>query len=179
MRLLREHAPVDHAELPGPAPESALAVAEQRMDIALPDELRTWLLINNLDVPAEDVDEDLACCGFAGFPDEDRFFLGVRSMERLYANHATPAGINPPDQPDHPFWRNEWIPFLSDQDGWAGHFVDARDGRVGSWRVGEISTTGTFASLADYFDSVGDLLERIAAGDHPVCSVAEGRLVWM
>ncbi|MFD3415586.1 hypothetical protein [Streptomyces cyaneofuscatus] len=75
MRLLREHAPVDHAELPGPAPESALAVAEQRMDIALPDQLCTWLLIRNLDVPAEDVDEHLACCGSAGFPDENRFLI--------------------------------------------------------------------------------------------------------
>ncbi|GGP56722.1 hypothetical protein GCM10010287_03000 [Streptomyces variabilis] len=68
-------------------------------------------------------------CGFGGFPDEGSFFLGVRAMERLYANRHSPAGFDPPDQPDAPFWRSEWIPFLSDQDGWTGRFVDARDGR--------------------------------------------------
>ncbi len=57
-------------------------------------------------------------------------------MERLYANRSVSGGFDPPDQPDHPFWRDEWIPFLSDRDGWAGKFVDVRDGRVGRWFVG-------------------------------------------
>jgi hypothetical protein len=35
----------------------------------------------------------------AGFPDEGSFFLGVRAMEKLYANRATPEGCDPPDQP--------------------------------------------------------------------------------
>ncbi|MFC8241281.1 SMI1/KNR4 family protein [Streptomyces chartreusis] len=179
MSLLREHAPADHADLPGPATEQMLAGAEERMGIPLPPELRTWLLQNNLDLPDEDVDDDVACCGFDGFPDEGSFFLGIRAMEKLYANHSAPGGINPPDQPDNPFWRNEWIPFLSDQDAWTGKFIDVRDGRVGRWFVGENTVTGEYASLADYFESVAEMLTKIADGSHPTCSIADGRLVWL
>ncbi|GAA2474666.1 hypothetical protein GCM10010406_08430 [Streptomyces thermolineatus] len=178
MGLLREHAPADHADLPGPATEQMLAAAEERMGVPLHRELRAWLLQNNLDLPEEDVDDDAACCGFAGFPDEGSFFLGIRAMEKLYANHSAPGGVNPSNQPDNPFWRNEWIPFLSDQDGWTGKFIDVRDGRIGRWFVGEITTTGEYASLAHYFDSVAEMLTKIADGSHPTCSVTEGRFVW-
>nr|WSZ18869.1 SMI1/KNR4 family protein [Streptomyces canus] len=178
MSLLHEHAPADHADLPGSATEQMLAAAEERMGIPLPRDLRAWLLQNNLDLPEEDVDDDVACCGFAGFPDEGMFFLGVRAIEKLYANHSVPGGINPPEQPDNPFWRNEWIPFLADQDGWTGKFIDVRDGRIGRWFVGENTTTGEYASLADYFGSVAEMLTKIADGSHAVSSIAEGRLVW-
>ncbi|MES5824733.1 SMI1/KNR4 family protein [Streptomyces sp. RG80] len=179
MNLLRQHAPADHADLPGPATEQMLAAAEERMGVPLPQDLRAWLLQNSLDLPEEDVDADVACCGFAGFPDEASFFLGIRAMEKLYANHFMPGGFDPPDQPDNPFWRNEWIPFLSDQDGWTGKFIDARDGRVGRWVVGEPTITGEYGSLADYFDSVAEMLTKIADGRYSVCEVAEGRLVWL
>ncbi|MFJ3906807.1 SMI1/KNR4 family protein [Streptomyces sp. NPDC090025] len=178
MGLLREHAPADHADLPGPASERMLAAAEERMGIALHGDLRTWLSQNSLDLPDEDFDDDVMCCGFDGFPDEGSFFLGVRAMERLYANRATSVGFDPPDQPDDPFWRNEWIPFLSDRDGWSGKFVDVRDGRVGSWFVGGPTVTGEYASMAEYFDSVARTLTRIAAGSSPVSTFADGRLVW-
>ncbi|MDH6229244.1 SMI1/KNR4 family protein [Streptomyces sp. MJP52] len=56
MDLLREHAPADYADLPGPATEEMLAAAEERMGVPLPPELRAWLLRNNLDLPGEDVD---------------------------------------------------------------------------------------------------------------------------
>ncbi len=178
MSLLREHAPADHADLPGPATEQMLAAAEERMGISLHGDLRTWLLQNDLDLPEEDVDDEVACCGFDGFPDEGSFFLGIRAMERLYANRSRPGGFDPPDQPDNPFWRNEWIPFLSDQDGWMGKFIDVRDGRVGKWFVGEVTVTGEYESMAQYFDSVAEKLTQIAEGSYPVCRVAEGRLVW-
>ncbi|MFF4244674.1 hypothetical protein ACFYY2_09390 [Streptomyces sp. NPDC001822] len=45
--------------------------------------------------------------------------------------------------------------------------------------MGEITSTGEHESLADFFDSVAHTLKTIAAGDHPVCSVSAGRLVWM
>ncbi|MEU9576959.1 SMI1/KNR4 family protein [Streptomyces chilikensis] len=176
--LLREHAPADYADLPGPATEEMLAAAEERMGIPLPPELRAWLLRNNLDLPEEDVDDDVACCGFEGFPDEGIFFLGVRAIEKLYAMRRVPGGIDPQEDPDNPFWRNEWIPFLSDQDGWTGKFVDVRDGRVGKWFVGEITTTGEYPSLAHYFDAVAETLTKAAGGTHPACSVAAGRFVW-
>ncbi|MER7708440.1 SMI1/KNR4 family protein [Kitasatospora sp. NPDC097605] len=178
MSLLREHAPADHADLPGPATEQMLAAAEERMGISLHVDLRTWLLQNNPDLPEEDVDDDVMCCGFDGFPDEGSFFLGIRAMERLYANRSTSCGFDPPDQPDYPFWRNKWIPFLSDQDGWRGKFIDVRDGRVGNWFVGEITVTGEYESMAQYFDSVAETLTRIADGSSPVCRFTEGRLVW-
>ena len=164
--LLREHAPADHADLPGPATERMLAAAEERMGIALPHDLRAWLLRNNLDLPEGDADDDAACSGFAGFPDEGSFFLGIRSIEKLHANRPLPEGVD------------EWIPFLSDQDGWSGRFVDARDGSVGSRFVGEATTTGEYPSLADCFDSVAEMLTSIAGGSRPTGSVAEGRLVW-
>ncbi|MFE4693870.1 SMI1/KNR4 family protein [Streptomyces sp. NPDC056749] len=119
-----------------------------------------------------------ACCGFAGFPDEASFFLGVRAMENLCANRSRPGGFHPPDQPDNPLWRNEWIPFLSDRDGWKGKFIDARDGRIGSWFVGEITVMGEYESLDHYFDSVTETLTKIADGSHPVREVARGRLLW-
>ncbi|MGW5400125.1 SMI1/KNR4 family protein [Streptomyces sp. NPDC003952] len=169
MSLLREHAPADHADLPGPATEQMLAAAEERMGVSLHGDLRTWLLQNNLDLPEEDVDDDVMCCGFDGFPDEGSFFLGIRAMERLYVNHPLSGGSE---------WREEWIPFQSDRDGWMGQFIDARDGRLGRWFVGEPTVTGEYASLAHYFDFVAEMLTRIGAGDYPVCSVAEGRLVW-
>ncbi|MFJ7627213.1 hypothetical protein ACIQZN_12045 [Streptomyces sp. NPDC097595] len=99
-----------------------------RLDRTLEVASPPWLLQNNMDLPEED---DVACCGFAGFPDEGSFSLGIRAMEGLYANHYMRCGFNPPDQPDNPFWRNKWIPFLSDQDGWTGKFIDVRDGRIG------------------------------------------------
>lgn len=176
MTLLRQHAPADHADLPGPATEQTLTAAEERMGISLPEDLRTWLLRNSLDLPEKD--EDVMCCGFDGFPDEGSFFLGIRAMEQLYANRCMPGGFDPPDRRDNPFWRNEWIPFLSDQDGWTGRFVDARDGHVGRWFVGEPTVTGEYESMARYFDSVAETLTRIADGNHPVCEVAEGRLFW-
>ncbi|MFE5256486.1 SMI1/KNR4 family protein [Streptomyces coelicoflavus] len=178
MSLLRQHAPADHADLPGPATERMLAAAEERMGVPLPRDLRAWLSQNNLDLPEEDVDDDVACCGFDGFPDEGSFFLGVRAMERLYANRRAHAGSDAQDQQDDPFWRNEWIPFLSDQDGWTGKFVDVRDGRVGRWFVGEPTVTGAYESLAHYFDSVAETLTQAADGSHPVCGVTDGRLVW-
>lgn len=178
MALLRQHAPADYAELPGPATEQVLVAAEERMGVSLPEDLRTWLLQNNLDLPEEDRDDDVACCGFAGFPDEGSFFLGIRAMEGLYANYSMHGGFNPPDQPDNPFWRNEWVPFLSDQDGWMGKFIDVRDGRVGRWFVGDITVTGEYESLAQYFDSVAEKLTEIAKGSYPVCQISEGRLVW-
>ncbi|MFB7512691.1 SMI1/KNR4 family protein [Streptomyces sp. NPDC056144] len=178
MALLRRHAPADHAELAGPAAEETLAAAEERMGVSLHGDLRAWLSQNNLDLPEEEVDDDVMCRGFDGFPDEGSFFLGIRAMERLYANRRTTGGFDPPDQPDSPFWRNEWIPFLSDQDGWSGKFVDIRDGRVGRWFVGDISVTGEYESLAAYFDSVADTLTKIAEGSYPVCEIADGRLVW-
>ncbi|MFF9063802.1 SMI1/KNR4 family protein [Streptomyces sp. NPDC014891] len=179
MSLLRELAPADHADLPGPATEQMLAAAEERMGLALHEDLRAWLLRNNLDLPEEEVDDDVACCGFDGFPDEGSFFLGIRAMEGLYANRSTAAGFDPPDQPEHPFWRNEWIPFLSDRDGWTGKFIDVRDGRIGRWFVGESTVTGEYASLAHYFDSVAERLRSIADGTLPVCEISEGRLVWL
>ncbi|MER7948570.1 SMI1/KNR4 family protein [Streptomyces sp. NPDC096079] len=169
MELLREYAPADHADLPGPAPERTLVAAEERMGVPLPQDLRAWLLQNNLDLPEDEVDDDVACCGYDGFPDEGSFFLGIRAMEKLYANHPLSGGDE---------WRKEWIPFQSDRDGWMGQFIDARDGRIGRWFVGAPTVTGEYASLADYFDTVAEMLTRIGAGDYPVCSVAEGRLVW-
>lgn len=180
MGLLEQHAPGDHADLPGPRlTENMLVAAEERMGVVLPQDLRAWLLQNNLDLPEEDVDEDVECSGYAGFPDEGSFFLGIRSIESLYTNRSRPGGFDPPDQPDNPFWRNEWIPFLSDQDGWAGKFIDTRDGRIGRWFVGEITVTGEYESLAQYFDSLAEMLTKIADGDHPVCKVDEGRLLWL
>ncbi|MEU6673909.1 hypothetical protein [Streptomyces sp. NPDC046925] len=44
--------------------------------------------------------------------------------------------------------------------------------------MGEITVTGEYASLAHYFDSVAQTLTKIIDGSHPVCEVAEGRLVW-
>ncbi|WP_328945697.1 SMI1/KNR4 family protein [Streptomyces sp. NBC_00250] len=178
MSLLRECAPADHADLPGPATEQMIAAAEERMGISFPQDLRAWLLLNNLDLPEEDFDDDVACCGFDGFPDEGIFFLGIRAMEKLHANRYMPGGFDPPDQPENPFWRNEWIPFLSSQDGWRGKFIDARDGRVGRWFVGAPTVTGEYESMAQYFDSVAEILTSIADGDNPICKVAEGRLVW-
>lgn len=178
MSLLREYAPADHADLPGPATEQMLAAAEERMGISLHGDLRTWLLQNNLDLPEEDFDDEVQCCGFDGFPDEGSFFLGIRAMERLYANRFMPGGFDPPDQPDYPFWRNEWIPFLSDQDGWMGKFIDVRDGRVGSWFVGGPTVAGEYESMAQYFDSVAETLTRVAGGSSRVSRFAEGRLVW-
>ncbi|MEU3553476.1 SMI1/KNR4 family protein [Streptomyces fragilis] len=178
MDLLRQHAPATYADLPGPATEEMLAAAEERMGIALHPDLRAWLLQNNLDLPEEDVDDDVACCGFEGFPDEGIFFLGLRAIEKLYAMRSVPGGVDPQDDPDDPFWRNEWIPFLSDQDGWTGKFVDVRDGRVGRWFIGTATNAEEYASLADYFDTVAAMLTRIAEGNHPNCTVTEGRLVW-
>ncbi|MEU0136077.1 SMI1/KNR4 family protein [Streptomyces sp. NPDC006296] len=178
MNLLQECAPADHADFPGPATEPMIAAAEERMGISLHPDLRDWLLQNSLDLPEEDMDDEVRCYGFAGFPDEGSFFLGIREMEKLYDHHFRPGGINPPDQPDNPFWRNEWIPFLSDQDAWAGKFIDVRDGRIGTWFTGEVTTVGEFDSLADYFDSLADMLTNISQGSHATCSTVEGRLFW-
>ncbi|MFG2978244.1 hypothetical protein ACGFYY_35325 [Streptomyces sp. NPDC048331] len=97
-----------------------LAAAEERMGLSLTQELRAWLLQNNLDLPEDAVDDDVACCGYAGFPDEGSFFLGIRAMEKLYANHPLSGRGD---------WREEWIPFPSDRDGWMGT-VHRREGRT-------------------------------------------------
>ncbi|MGA5077719.1 hypothetical protein ACPC37_08900 [Streptomyces griseoincarnatus] len=93
--LLRRHAPADHAALPGPAAEEMLTTAEECMGLRLPEDLRAWLLRNNLDIPEDEADDEVQRCGFGGFPDKGSFFLGVRAMERLYANRPLARGLRP------------------------------------------------------------------------------------
>ncbi|MGW5070464.1 hypothetical protein ACWEQJ_30960 [Streptomyces cyaneofuscatus] len=89
------------------------------------------------------------------FPDEGSFFLGIRALEKLYANRSMPGG----------FARRT--------------SRTTRSGATsGSLPVGPERLAGEYASLAHYFDSVAETLTKIAEGDHPVCEVAEGRLVW-
>ncbi|WPW22202.1 hypothetical protein [Streptomyces sp. HNS054] len=72
-----------------------LTTAEECMGLRLPENLRAWLLRNDLDIPEDEADDEVQRCGFGGFPDKGSFFLGVRAMERLYENRPLARGLRP------------------------------------------------------------------------------------
>ncbi|MGA5601682.1 hypothetical protein [Streptomyces sp. I4(2020)] len=59
-----------------------LTTAEECMGLRLPENLRAWLLRNNLDIPEDEADDEVQRCGFGGFPDK-----GARGLRP-----AGPAG---------------------------------------------------------------------------------------
>lgn len=175
---LEQNAPVTYEAISGPASEKGITDAEERIGVSLPQDLREWLLMNSMGQGSPDPVGCLVSWGCGGIVSQDAFLLGIRDIERVYLHQMGTEVMEPSDDPDYPNWRQEWIPFMSEGDGFYGQFVDARDGRVGRWSEGSLPEVGQYPSLAAYFDRVAEGLERIAAEGIAACRIVDGRLVW-
>ncbi|MFJ6462974.1 SMI1/KNR4 family protein [Streptomyces sp. NPDC091387] len=164
---LEAHAPVTAASVPGPAAAADISATEDRMGVAFPAELRAWLLESGAGEATE------------GVAPGNRDFLGLVAMERTYAFKMEIERDDPSDDPEFPFWHEQWIPVVSDEDSCYGKFLDARSGRIGSFGDGDAPSFEVHASLAGLFDDTVALMEQISAGASPTAGhVEDGRLVW-
>ncbi|WP_343299830.1 histone-like nucleoid-structuring protein Lsr2 [Streptomyces sp. AM 2-1-1] len=164
---LDRHDPEAFAALGGPGSEAAIDRAEGRMGLALPAEMRRWLLLNDIDTgrhPGGPSNCRVAL-GCEGVDPGGYLLLGLGDIEGLHRSRAGLEETHPSPDPDHPSWRREWVPVAAEADGLHGTFLDARTGTVGTWGEGSGPREGVYASLTAYFHEAADRLEGIAAGD--------------
>ncbi|MFF0751859.1 histone-like nucleoid-structuring protein Lsr2 [Streptomyces sp. NPDC004267] len=73
--------------------------------------------------------------------------------------------MEPSGDTDYPSWRREWVPIVSERDGFYGTFVNTSTGTVGSWCEGASPRDSEYASLFAFFQGVADQLEGVSSGD--------------
>ncbi|MFE9687870.1 histone-like nucleoid-structuring protein Lsr2 [Streptomyces sp. NPDC006285] len=71
----------------------------------------------------------------------------------------------PSGDSDYPSWRREWVPIVSERDGFSGKFVNTSTGTVGSWSEGTSPEDSEYASLFAFFQDVADQLAGVSSGD--------------
>ncbi|MFE7564939.1 histone-like nucleoid-structuring protein Lsr2 [Kitasatospora sp. NPDC057500] len=146
------------AALGGPGDPAALAAAERRMGLELPDDVRQWLL-------AIDIDAGSCPGGLGGVVPGGRLLLGLTDIERVHLHRMTLEETVPSGDPGHPHWRRERLPIVAECDGLYGTFVDTRTGTVGTWSDGEFPEGGEHPSLSAFLQETADRLEGVSTGD--------------
>ncbi|MER6399827.1 SMI1/KNR4 family protein [Kitasatospora sp. NPDC001603] len=154
------------AVLGGPGDSEAIGRAEVRMGLALPPELRQWLLAHDLDTgwrgePRETLVERGCDVPVPG----GHLLLGLADIERVYLHRLAVERMEPSDDPDCPSWRPEWVPITAERDGLYGTFLDTASGTVGRWAEYDLPDEGVYASLSAFFQQAADELEGITTGD--------------
>ncbi|MFF9351438.1 SMI1/KNR4 family protein [Streptomyces sp. NPDC014734] len=168
---LETNAPKTASSILAPAPPSAITAAEERMCVVFPAELRTWLQASGADKDPEGVME--------GVMPGNRDVLGLAAMERTYHFKMEIERDDPSDDPEFPFWHEQWIPIVSDDDACYGKFLDARSGQIGSFGDGDAPAFGVHESLTVLFSETVVLMEQISAGARDAPGrVQDGRLIW-
>ncbi|MFF4171804.1 histone-like nucleoid-structuring protein Lsr2 [Streptomyces sp. NPDC001744] len=163
---LERHSPAVFASLGGPGDPAALAAAEERMGVRLPEEMRQWLLANDVGPAGRSGDTaGPLASGREGVLPDGGLLLGLAGVERVHLHMTAAEESEPSGDPGHPSWRREWVPVSSESDGFHGRFLDARTGRVGRWSEGSGPVEGEYASLSAFFDAVADRLEGIPPED--------------
>ncbi|NED82888.1 hypothetical protein G3I76_22655, partial [Streptomyces sp. SID11233] len=77
--------------------------------------------------------------------------LGLGDVERVRLHLLHTADAVPSGDPEAPSWRGEWVPIVSERDGFHGKFVHASTGTVGSWCEGFAPVECEYASLSAFF----------------------------
>ncbi|MFB7009595.1 MULTISPECIES: SMI1/KNR4 family protein [unclassified Streptomyces] len=168
---LETNAPTTASSILAPAPPAAITAAEERMCVVFPVELRTWLQASGADNDAEGATE--------GIVPGNRDLLGLAAMERTYHFKMEIERDDPSDDPEFPFWHEQWIPIVSDDDACYGKFLDARSGQIGSFGDGDAPSFGVHESLTVLFSETVVLMEQISAGAQGATGrVQGGRLIW-
>ncbi|MEU2247052.1 SMI1/KNR4 family protein [Streptomyces sp. NPDC019224] len=171
MEWLENNAPMTATSVLGPAAPEEIASAEERMGVRFPADLRSWLLTSGAGGSAENVTQ--------GVLPGNRDFLGLTAIEKTYQFKMEIERDDPSDDPDFPFWHEQWIPVVSDDDACYGKFLDARSGRIGSFGDGDAPSFGVHESLTALFGETLALMERISTGARDARGrVEDGRLIW-
>lgn len=136
------------------------------MGLELPEQLRQWLLAHDVEAGRQTrTGSDLVALGCPGVILSGGLLLGLMDVERVYHHRMAMEEAAPSGDPDHPSWRREWVPIVSERDGTHGKFVNTATGTVGSWSEGSSPEDGEFASLFAFFEHVADQLEGVSSGD--------------
>ncbi|MFE2021853.1 SMI1/KNR4 family protein [Streptomyces sp. NPDC059499] len=169
---LETNAPATASSVLAPATPAAITAAEKRMGVVLPGDLRTWLLASGADNGPVGVTEGVV-------PGSNRDLLGLAAMERTYHFKMEIERDDPSDDPEFPFWHEQWIPIISDDDACYGRFLDVRSGQIGSFGDGDAPSFGVHESLSALFSETVALMEQISSGAQGATGRVQGsRLIW-
>ncbi|MEU8541995.1 histone-like nucleoid-structuring protein Lsr2 [Streptomyces sp. NPDC048717] len=159
---LQRHAPDALSGLGGPGNAAAIDEAGTRLGLKPPAELREWLLAIDADARQLPLTHShLGELGAPGLLPDGEVLLGLTGIERVYLHMVNTAERAPSGDPDHPFWRREWIPISAEADGFHWRFLDTRTGSLGSWAEGSSPVENTYPSLSAFFHDVADQLAGI------------------
>ncbi|MFJ2746233.1 SMI1/KNR4 family protein [Streptomyces sp. NPDC087440] len=168
---LGENAPRTASAVLAPATQTSISAAEERMGLVFPDELQRWLLLSGTGDDSVDVTKGV----MAG----NRNLLGLAAIERIYEFKMDIERDDPSDDPDFPFWHEQWIPIVSDDDACYGKFLDVCSGQIGSFGDGDWPSFGTHESLFALFSDTITLMEQITSEmQHPFGRIQGGSLIW-
>ncbi|MGW7266258.1 Lsr2 family DNA-binding protein [Streptomyces sp. NPDC054842] len=160
------HGPGVFAALGGPGSQAAICEAELRMGLKLPEQMRQWLLANDLDAGRQPhAGSGPVALGRSGVIPSGGLLLSLVDIERVYFHKMGMEEMAPSGDIDHPSWRRAWVPIFSERDGAYGKFVNTSTGTVGSWSEGSFPQDSEYASLFAFFQDVADQLEGVASGD--------------
>jgi len=172
---LETNAPTTASSVLAPAPPAAVTAAEERMRVVFPVELRTWLEASGAGSDPEGGTDGVA----EGVVPGNRYLLGLAAMERTYHFKMEIERDDPSDDPEFPFWHEQWIPIVSDDDACYGKFLDVRSGQIGSFGDGDAPSFGVHDSLTSLFSETVVLMEQISAGEQGATGrVQGGGLIW-
>ncbi|MEU6141908.1 histone-like nucleoid-structuring protein Lsr2 [Streptomyces sp. NPDC047081] len=154
------------AALGGPGSDAAIREAELRTGLELPGELRQWLLVNDIDAGTQpDGRSSLVALGCELDIPGGHLLLGLTDIQRVYLSRMGLEEMEPSPDPDHPFWRREWVPIAAERDGLYGTFLDTRNGTIGFWAEARDPEEGAYASLFAFFQETADRLEGVSSGE--------------
>ncbi|MFF3699465.1 histone-like nucleoid-structuring protein Lsr2 [Streptomyces sp. NPDC002221] len=163
---LEQNAPDVFADLGGLGSKADVCEAERRMALRLPQQLRWWLLASDINAGQQPLaGSSLVTLGIPGIIPSGGLLLGLADIERVYLHKMGIEQIAPSGDPDCPSWRREWVPIVSDRDGFSGKFVNTRTGTVGAWSEGMSPEDSEYASLFASFQDVADQLWGASSGD--------------
>ncbi|MCM2422775.1 histone-like nucleoid-structuring protein Lsr2 [Streptomyces sp. RKAG293] len=163
---LERNDPEALATLGRPGSHAAIREAELRMGLDLPREMRQWLLANDIDAGRHPDDQSsLVALGCEIDIPGGHLLLGLTDIQRVYLSRMSLEEMEPSADPDHPFWRREWVPIAAERDGLYGTFLDTLSGTIGSWDEACGPEEGAYASLFAFFQETADRLEGVSTGD--------------
>ncbi|MEU4115619.1 histone-like nucleoid-structuring protein Lsr2 [Kitasatospora sp. NPDC028055] len=163
---LERNDPGIFATLGGPGSQEAIDRAEARMGLELPAPVRQWLLVNDVDVDERpEFPGSLVRRGCEVPVPGGTLLLGLEDIQRVYLRQLAMERMEPSEDPDHPLWRQEWLPIAADRDGLYGTFLDTANGTIGTWADADLPEEGVLASLSALFHRAADLLEGVSTGD--------------
>ncbi|MFD0278111.1 histone-like nucleoid-structuring protein Lsr2 [Kitasatospora sp. NPDC127111] len=163
---LERNNPRVFAALGGPGSQEAIDRAELRMDLELPAQVRQWLLANDVDADERtDLQQCLVRRGCDVPVPGGHLLLGLGDIQRVYLHRLAVERMEPSEDPDCVFWRQEWLPIAAERDGLYGTFLDTAEGTIGTWAEACAPNEGVYASLSAFFQQAADLLEGVSTGD--------------